>query len=96
MTRPPLLGFVSLNPPFTIRAVEIDEEDSTIYDASFKGFFKTMLNIGGDGPGGKDTCRLPSSSTCFNLFKLPNYSRKSTLREKLRYAIRSNSGFELS
>ena len=40
--------------------------------------------------------RLPTSSTCFNLLKLPNYSKKATLREKLRYAIYSNTGFELS
>lgn len=40
--------------------------------------------------------RLPTSSTCFNLLKLPNYQHKSTLREKLRYAITSNTGFELS
>lgn len=46
--------------------------------------------------GGTDTSRLPTSSTCFNLLKLPNYSKKSSLKEKLRYAIRSNSGFELS
>jgi ubiquitin-protein ligase E3 B len=63
----------------------------TIYDSSFKGFFKTMLNI-----NQKDTSRLPTSSTCFNLLKLPNYSKKSTLKEKLLYAIKSNSGFELS
>ena len=43
-------------------------------------------------PGG----RLPTSSTCFNLLKLPNYSRKSVLREKLRYAVSMNTGFELS
>lgn len=46
--------------------------------------------------GGNDTLRLPTSSTCFNLLKIPNYSKKSTLRDKLRYAIKSNSGFELS
>ncbi|KAG0422927.1 hypothetical protein HPB47_001279 [Ixodes persulcatus] len=40
--------------------------------------------------------RLPTSSTCFNLLKLPNYQKKSTLRDKLRYAITSNTGFELS
>lgn len=40
--------------------------------------------------------RLPSSSTCFNLLKLPNYQKKSILRDKLRYAISSNTGFELS
>ncbi len=51
-----------------------------------------MLNIGND----KETYRLPTSSTCFNLLKLPNYNKQSTLRERLRYAISSNSGFELS
>jgi len=40
--------------------------------------------------------RLPTSSTCFNLLKLPNYQKKSTLRDKLRYAVSSNTGFELS
>jgi ubiquitin-protein ligase E3 B len=89
--KPPLLGFSSLNPPFSIRVVESEEEDSTVYDASIKSFFKTVMNL-----GGTDTSRLPTSSTCFNLLKLPNYSKKSSLKEKLRYAIKSNSGFELS
>ncbi|KOB78285.1 Ubiquitin-protein ligase E3B [Operophtera brumata] len=40
--------------------------------------------------------RLPTSSTCFNLLKLPNYQKRSTLRDKLRYAVNSNTGFELS
>ena len=39
---------------------------------------------------------LPTSSTCFNLLKLPNYSKKSVLRDKLRYALHSHSGFEIS
>ncbi|RNA43855.1 ubiquitin- ligase E3B isoform X2 [Brachionus plicatilis] len=89
--KPPLMGFSTLNPQFTIRCVEAEEEEGTIYDSSLKGFFKTLMNI-----GGTNTSRLPTSSTCFNLLKLPNYSKKSTLRDKLRYAIRSNSGFELS
>jgi ubiquitin-protein ligase E3 B len=89
--KPPLLGFSSLNPPFSIRVVENEEEDSTVYDASIKSFFKTVMNL-----GGTDTSRLPTSSTCFNLLKLPNYSKKSSLKDKLRYAIKSNSGFELS
>jgi ubiquitin-protein ligase E3 B len=85
------MGFSSLNPPFTIRCVETEEEEGTIYDASLKGFFKTIMNI-----SGTDTDRLPTSSTCFNLLKLPNYAKKSTLKDKLKYAIRSNAGFELS
>jgi ubiquitin-protein ligase E3 C len=40
--------------------------------------------------------RLPSASTCFNLLKLPRYSSKDMLRDKLKYAITSHAGFELS
>ncbi|ELV09550.1 Ubiquitin-protein ligase E3B [Tupaia chinensis] len=71
-SRPPLLGFAYLKPPFSIRCVEVSDDQRE--------------------PGG----RLPTSSTCFNLLKLPNYSKKSVLREKLRYAISMNTGFELS
>ncbi|CAM6107607.1 unnamed protein product [Calypogeia fissa] len=46
--------------------------------------------------GGQDVERLPSASTCYNTLKLPTYKRLGTLREKLRYAILSNAGFELS
>ena len=44
----------------------------------------------------KSEARLPTASTCFNLLKLPNYSKKTVLRDKLRYAINANAGFELS
>jgi ubiquitin-protein ligase E3 C len=40
--------------------------------------------------------RLPTSSTCMNLLKLPNYPTKEILKQKLLYAIESKSGFELS
>lgn len=43
-----------------------------------------------------DTDRLPSASTCMNLLKLPAFSSKEQMREKVLYAIESNSGFELS
>jgi ubiquitin-protein ligase E3 C len=46
--------------------------------------------------GGHDENRLPSTSTCVNLLKLPRYSKESTLREKLLYAIQSGAGFDLS
>ena len=42
------------------------------------------------------TGRLPSAATCMNLLKLPRYESEQVLRDKLLYAIRSNSGFELS
>ncbi|XP_034947102.1 ubiquitin-protein ligase E3C [Chelonus insularis] len=64
-SRPPLLGFKELDPPFCIHhAGTID--------------------------------RLPTSSTCMNLLKLPEFPDEVTLREKLLYAIQSGAGFELS
>ncbi|UZJ57310.1 hypothetical protein CBS101457_006630 [Exobasidium rhododendri] len=46
--------------------------------------------------GGDDTTRLPTSSTCVNLLKLPRYTSYDQLREKLLYAIESGAGFDLS
>jgi ubiquitin-protein ligase E3 C len=43
-----------------------------------------------------DQDRLPSTSTCVNLLKLPRYTNARTLREKLLYAINSGAGFDLS
>ncbi|KAH8176782.1 HECT-domain (ubiquitin-transferase) domain-containing protein [Sarocladium implicatum] len=45
---------------------------------------------------GRDEERLPSTSTCVNLLKLPMYTKESTLREKLLYAVTSGAGFDLS
>lgn len=45
---------------------------------------------------GGDEERLPSASTCVNLLKLPRYTRKGVLKEKLLYAVQSNAGFDLS
>lgn len=55
------------------------------------GVFRTLLGI---KTGRRE--RLPTSSTCFNLLKLPDYNKKSLLKEKLIFAITSNAGFELS
>ncbi|XP_070571587.1 ubiquitin-protein ligase E3B-like [Ptychodera flava] len=89
-SKPPLLGFANLEPPFSIRCVEVSEDQDTgdTLGSVLRGFF----TIRKKDPVG----RLPTSSTCFNLLKLPNYQKKSTLREKLRYSITSNTGFELS
>ncbi|KAI0133532.1 HECT-domain-containing protein [Xylariales sp. AK1849] len=46
--------------------------------------------------GGTDEERLPSTSTCVNLLKLPRYSSATTLRNKLIYAVQSGAGFDLS
>lgn len=43
-----------------------------------------------------DQERLPSTSTCVNLLKLPRYSSAETLRSKLLYAVSSGAGFDLS
>ncbi|KAL5016325.1 hypothetical protein ScPMuIL_005914 [Solemya velum] len=89
-SKPPLLGFAHLEPPFSIRCVEVSDDQDTgdTVGSILKGFF----NIKKKDPVG----RLPTSSTCFNLLKLPNYSKKSQLRDKMRYALHSNTGFELS
>ncbi|CAH1185168.1 unnamed protein product [Phyllotreta striolata] len=89
-SKPPLLGFAHLEPPFSIRCVEVgdDEDTGDTIGSVIRGFFTIRK---------KDPQnRLPTSSTCFNLLKLPNYQKKSTLREKLRYAVTCNTGFELS
>jgi ubiquitin-protein ligase E3 C len=39
---------------------------------------------------------LPTAATCMNLLKLPVYSNKYIMRERLLYAIESDSGFNLS
>ncbi|XP_067934700.1 ubiquitin-protein ligase E3B-like [Watersipora subatra] len=89
-SKPPLLGFGQLEPPFSIRCVEVSDDQDTgdTIGSVLKGFFSIRKNE----PAG----RLPTSSTCFNLLKLPNYSKKRILRDKLRYSILNNTGFELS
>merc|ERR1712154_325326 len=48
-----------------------------------------------DDQSGKEW-KLPISSTCMNLLKLPDYTSKEMLKKKLLYAVESGSGFELS
>lgn len=81
-SRPPVQGFRHLHPPFTIHKVRCE--------APMGG---TLAAVFGFAP---DVDRLPSASTCFNTLKLPNYRRRATMREKVRYAIASGAGFELS
>ena len=45
---------------------------------------------------GKHPDRLPTASTCMNLLKLPEFTTKELMQEKLTYAVESESGFELS
>jgi len=80
-SRQPLLGFGSMVPAPCIQQTRLREDDH-----------------GNDVAEGLDTgnIRLPTSSTCMNLLKLPKYTSVEMLREKLLYAIESASGFELS
>eukprot|EP00095_Tigriopus_kingsejongensis_P002315 snap_masked-scaffold347_size200506-processed-gene-0.2 protein:Tk02315 transcript:snap_masked-scaffold347_size200506-processed-gene-0.2-mRNA-1 annotation:"ubiquitin-protein ligase e3b isoform x1" len=89
-SKSPLLGFEYLEPPFSIRCVEVgdDEDDGDTLGSVVRGFLAI--------PRRDPVNRLPTASTCFNLLKLPNYHKKGTLKEKLKYAITSNTGFELS
>jgi len=89
-SKSPLLGFAYLEPPFSIRCVEVSDDEDTgdTVGSVIRGFFTIRKR--------DPQNRLPTSSTCFNLLKLPNYKKKSILKEKLRYAISSNTGFELS
>lgn len=43
-----------------------------------------------------DEAVLPTSSTCFNTFKLPTYSNYTILRSKVLLAISSGAGFEMT
>lgn len=45
---------------------------------------------------GGDQERLPSTSTCVNLLKLPMYRDEGVLKEKLLYSVFSGAGFDLS
>ena len=44
----------------------------------------------------EDQTRLPSTSTCVNLLKLPRYADEEVMRAKLLYAVNSGAGFDLS
>jgi ubiquitin-protein ligase E3 B len=78
-SKPPILGFSTLEPKFTIRCVnsEKGEDRYTGFDV-LKNFVGISV---------RENRRLPTSSTCFNLLKLPVYKSKATLREKLRYSL---------
>ncbi|KAG0201835.1 hypothetical protein BGX33_010076 [Mortierella sp. NVP41] len=45
---------------------------------------------------GQEEDRLPTSSTCMNLLKLPAFTSRQRLKEKLMYAIHAEAGFDLS
>ncbi len=40
--------------------------------------------------------KLPTASTCFNIFRLPPYSNAKVMKLRVLYAVNSNAGFELA
>jgi len=79
-SRQPLLGFSSLDPIPCIQQVRLN-------DALFVGRLPSEIV--------KQT-PLPTSATCMNLLKLPNYRSKELMRQKLLASIEAGAGFELS
>ena len=84
-SRQPLLGFSKLNPKIGIQKV-------SCYSLPADDISDASANITATAAA----ARLPSAATCMNLLKLPQYDSEDILREKLIYAITSESGFELS
>lgn len=79
-SRQPLLGFGILEPAPCVQQIRLAD---------------AILQMRNE----RDIMRqtpLPSSSTCMNLLKLPNYSSKEVMRRKLLAAIESGAGFELT
>jgi ubiquitin-protein ligase E3 C len=58
--------------------------------------FKTLQPKFAIRDSGNDQERLPTSSTCINLLKLPVYRSYAVMKSKLIYSISSDAGFELS
>lgn len=79
-SRQPLLGFESLEPAPCLQQIRLPD---AIFELNDK---EKVL---------KQT-PLPTSSTCMNLLKLPNYRWKELMRSKLLAAIESGAGFELT
>lgn len=61
-----MMGFAHLQPPFTIQCVSAEGDDMP----SFLAFL---------GLGRKETSRLPTSATCFNLLKVRLDRRRETV-----------------
>lgn len=79
-SRQPLLGFGSMDPPVCVQQIRLP--DALFLEEDVATLAKKLP--------------LPTSSTCMNLLKLPNYRSKELLRKKLLDAVESGAGFELT
>ena len=72
-----MLGFQHLEPPFSIRCVEVgdDEDTGDTVGSVLRGFLALK--------GRRDPVnRLPTASTCFNFFEITKLSKKKYTQRK--------------
>ena len=81
--------FSELDKSLLLKFVTSCERPSVLGFKDLRPPFTIMLT-----KAGNET--LPVSHTCSNILELPVYSSAQRLREKVLYAIRSGSGFELA
>lgn len=79
-SRQPLLGFHSLDPPPCVQQIRLPD---TLFELN------DVATVAKSAP-------LPTSSTCMNLLKLPNYRSKELMKQKILQSIESGAGFELT
>jgi len=84
--RPPLMGFKNLQPEFKIQPISTLTQNSNPITSTIQSIFSKKPT--------KDP--LPSSATCFNTLKLPMYTTKKILKDKLLKCIKEAKGFHLS
>lgn len=96
-SRQPLLGFGSLEPAPCLQQIRLP--DAMFLEPNGSIPIATKDDDTGDSVMNSMAAKqapLPTSSTCMNLLKLPNYRSKELLRRKLVAAIEAGAGFELS
>ena len=60
------------------------------------GHLNPRFSIRDSGGGAAGKMRLPTTSTCVNLLKLPVFGEEEVLRERLLYSLNAGAGFNLS
>ena len=84
LIKAPFFGFESLNPKFAVMFCR-------------DGLKRTEDGMEETGLGQNEIDeRLPTSSTCSYLLKMPMYSSKEVMKNRLITAITSNAGFDLA
>ena len=91
-SRPPVGGFQHLEPPFTIRFVPATDSDEVPDGGNIPAGTLLTQAVASMFGFSKDSGRLPTSATCFNMLKLPAYTKKSSLEKKLLYAVSPKIG----